>query len=326
MPVFLRAGPSIPLESFEYKPISDVDLSKIDSREIIEASVESIDNSDRSQVLDFYHTFFSDDAVPAMKWTGSDEEGLPGTIAREFQSAILRRINAYRALAGLPGDAVLIPSLSEKTQQGAFMTSHRDWASHVVSPRIPYYTEDAGEAVSHSNLLLGETGPRGIDLFIEDRGAHNYGVGHRRWLLYPDNRYMGVGAVPFRAYRLREALVVWVVGGTTPMPDRKPEQVVLWPTPGYFPLPLVPERWSLSLPEGDFSEAQVEAFINGQSVDPQKERLVPNLAENTLVWRFDSLARTGYSEDMVFEITVSNIRHQGELRSYSYTTQLLAVD
>lgn len=261
-----------------------------------------------------------------MGWTGSDSPGEAGTIGHSYRQAILRRINAYRAFAGLPGDAVLLTELSRMTQEGAFMMSHRDWAGHLVSPEVPFYTKQAGDAVRFSNLLLGETGPRGIDRFIEDRGAQNYAVGHRRWLLFPENRFMGVGAVPFRGFRLREALVVWVVGGNAPMPEREIDQAVLWPPPGFFPFPLVPERWSLGLADADFSKARIQVSLNGNPLPANREQVVEGMAENTLVWRFDALAGTGYEPGMAFEISIESVRFRNKLRDFVYRTELIPVD
>lgn len=292
--------------------------------DVIRADVPAVDNQDRSAVEAFCRRYFSNDDIPDMRWSGSDDDGRPGTIDPAFQRAVLRRINAYRAFACLPGDVLLLRAWSRKTQQAAFMTSQRDWIGHLVSWRIPFYTEGAGEAAAHSAIILGETGPRAVDRFIEDPGGHNYGVGHRRWLLLPSNQFMGVGAVPFRGGDLRESLVVWVVGGEAPMPQRRSDQPVLWPTPGYFPLRLLPERWSLSLPKADFSEAQISATLNGAALPATREPLVDNLAENTIVWRFDTLAATGYAEGMAFRVTVTGIRlPESQPIRYTYETRLI---
>ncbi len=289
--------------------------------------IAPIDNFSLNEVKQFYQTHFQNAGdLPEMEWTGRDDRGEAGDISDAFRSAILNRINAYRAFCGLPADIEMLEEWNQKAQEAAFLSSHMDWATHYISSEIPFFTKGAQEALARSNVLLGETGPRGIDLFIEDRGAQNYGVGHRRWILDPSNKYMGAGAVPFRSYDRREGLVLWVIGGQRPVESRRIEQAVVWPTPGFFPLTLYPERWSFSFPDADFSETTITATYDGDPVGIILEPLSEGIAENTLVWRFQNLARLKLRDGAHFVVNLSHIQIGDQSLDYTLETTLFDPD
>jgi len=51
-------------------------------------------------------------------------------------------------------------------------------------------------AAKNSNLAIGSAGPDAITTYIQDFGANNSEVGHRRWILYPQTQVMGTGDIP----------------------------------------------------------------------------------------------------------------------------------
>ena len=60
--------------------------------------------------------------------------------------------------------------------------------SHFPDPGWACYTADGAAAASKSNLSLGESGPTAVDGLMDDFGASNLAVGHRRWIGRDMNR------------------------------------------------------------------------------------------------------------------------------------------
>ena len=77
---------------------------------------------------------------------------------------------------------------------------------------------------------------------MDEFGAGNAAVGHRRWILYPQTRNFGNGDVPVNGSNYA-ANALWVIDGNFggPRPTTR-EPYVAWPAPGYFPYELVPNR------------------------------------------------------------------------------------
>src|SRR5262249_61847519 len=130
----------------------------------------------------------------------------------------------------------------------------------------PDYSADGAQGAGHSDLSLGASGTNAIDLYMTDPGDGNTFVGHRRWLLYPTTRTMGVGDVPARS----NALYV-VQPQLAPAPA---VTAVAWPPAGFVPVTLLPQRWSLQADGNtDFSNATVEVTVNGA---PQSVEILSN--------------------------------------------------
>jgi hypothetical protein len=60
-----------------------------------------VDPRDRQAALDFYTAQYVMASPPSLDWTGDYDSCAAGTINPDYQAATLRRINYYRAMAGL---------------------------------------------------------------------------------------------------------------------------------------------------------------------------------------------------------------------------------
>ena len=202
------------------------------------------------------------------------------------------------------------------------------------------YTSSAAEAADNSNLSLGNKGPAAVDSQMRDRGAKNARVGHRRWLLYPWTRRMGIGAVDHYdvSAGVDGTAVIWIIdedswfdadGWELPRPATR-SGFVAWPPPGYVPYQVVWARWSFSYPEADFAGATVTMRLGSESISTVVEEVGWYLGENSIVW----LANTTDpeqsepwprpSEDQAIGVTVSNfLDGAGEVRSVSYVVHVM---
>lgn len=274
----------------------------------------TVDPQDRAAAVALYLDLYlsSEGIDPA--WNGSHASCDPGSTSEAFQAAVARRINYFRAMAGVPAEVTLSPDSSLGAQRAALMMSANRRLSHSPTPDWLCYAPQGAEAAGRSNLFLGIMGPAAITGYMQDPGGGNHAVGHRRWILYPHTQRMGTGDLPARdGYPASNAL--WVIDGTTP-PTRPPtrEPYVAWPPPGYVPDDLVFSRWSFSYPAADFSAAVVTMSDATGSIPLTVQPVVNGFGENTLVWEPQ---RALVSERPV-TVTLQQIFLAGTPHTFSY--------
>lgn len=270
----------------------------------------------------FYNTVYRSSVGVASGWNGSVGACQPGTTSSEYQSAILRRINWFRAMAGLPANIVFDSGFSAKAQQAALMMSANNQLNHYPPASWTCYTAVGAEAAGKSNLSIGLAGYSAIDGYIKDAGSSNSVVGHRRWILYPQTQIMGTGdVVPSSGSSSANAL--WVMDNH--IWDSRPavrDDFIAWPPKGYAPYQTVYPRWSLSYPDADFSAASVIMTRNGSSVSVTQEPVDTGYGENTLVWipnpytHSQSWSRPAADES--YQVTVNNVLINGRPNSFYY--------
>jgi hypothetical protein len=283
-----------------------------------------VDTSSREHVRLFHGTVYAASEGINLDWTGDVASCVAGTVSTTAQEAVLRRINYFRAMAGIPAGVVFDDVFSAKAQEAALMMSANDTLDHFPPPSWSCYTEDGAEAARNSNLAIGRAGPFAIDGFMEDFGGGNRAVGHRRWLIYPQTETMGTGDIP-RTGNLRSANVVWVFDGNFggPRPPTR-EAYVAWPPKGYVPYQVVYPRWSFSYPGANFSGATVSMTNAGGDVPVTLEPISGNIGENTLVWYPNELnPNSPYfwprpDADTPYDVTVRNVMIGGSPQDFSY--------
>lgn len=154
-----------------------------------------VDTLSRQAALDFYmNEYLASENVPA-NWTGDVANCNAGTTSAEFKAAVLRRVNYFRAMAGMP-NVSLNDTYNAKAQAAALMMSANDALSHTPPPTWTCYTADGYDGADNSNLSIGRYGPAATVGQMMDSGTGNYFVGHRRLILYPPTQQMGTGDIP----------------------------------------------------------------------------------------------------------------------------------
>ncbi len=280
----------------------------------------TVDAQDRADVVAFFHRFYAASDGVAVGWDGNEAACTPGTSSSAFKEAILRRINFFRAMAGVPADIVFDSALSAKCQDMALMIVAENRSSHFPDSSWTCYTADGAEAAGKSNLfyLFGSQTPSAtsiVDGFIQDPGDGNFAVGHRRWLLYPRQQVMGSGTAQTAQ---DSANVIWVIGDFASGPKvRSP-----WPPAGFVPYQLVFPRWSFSFPDADFSAASVTMSRNGQPVSLALETLSQGFGDNTIVW-VPNIVYEAPSSDVAYEVQITGVLINGSPQDFSYTVVLI---
>lgn len=284
----------------------------------------------REEARSFYNAVFQASEGVPMESTADVASCTPGGTGAVFKESVLRRINWFRAMAGIPAAVTFNSGNNTKCQQAALMMSRNDNLSHFPPPSWTCYTADGADAADSSNLAIGSAGADSIAGYMKDSQANNTAVGHRRWLIYPQTQVMGTGDVPSGG-GFRAANSTWVFdanyGGPRP-PTRTP--YVAWPPAGFVPYQVVYPRWSFALPDANLSAATVTMRSNGILVSVAYEPYEVGFGENTLVWvpmglnANDNATAFPFSgSDTVYSVAISNIT--GAAQSY-YTYTVTVVD
>lgn len=296
----------------------------------------------RAQVVALHNTLYVPGNSAAMGWTGVvPPTCTPGTTNATYRQATLDRINFYRQISGLPMITFFAPSDTTglNAQASALMQGANSWAPPVNAHSPPNswtcYTSGGAAAAGSSNLAKGGAGPVAIDLYMDDFGASNLEVGHRRWLLYPRFIKSFSGDVPSGSgITSANDLVVFGAGthGSRPaMPDG-----VAWPPGGFVPyqaLPDVSNRWSFHWPGANFAVASASITKNGQSVAilGYDARDGDGFGDAAIVFRPNNVSANGpfvsYASpgavDQPYEVTVSGMTGGGVPASVTYTVTVI---
>jgi len=287
----------------------------------------NVDTSSREQVRSFYNAVYTSSSGVPINTSAVTSSCTPGTNSTAFQEVVLRRINWFRAMAGLPAAVAFDSGNNTKDQAAALMMSANNQLQHTaIPPTWSCFRTDGTNAAANSNLALGYDGPDAITAYIQDFGANNYQTGHRRWILYPQTQMMGAGDVP-QQNSFDAANATWVMDanlyGSRPA-TRTP--YVAWPPAGYVPYPVVYPQWSFALSNADLSAATVNMKSNGVSMTVTIQPYLTGYGENTLVWYPTSLDPTSAGTvfpfngtDTVYTVTLSNVITSAGAQYFSYT-------
>lgn len=327
-----------------------------------------VNSQSRSDVVAFWHGVYkrSEGFEARTGWTGkySTAFGAEGTTSPVFIADVQRRINFYRAMAGIPatasvntGSKVFIDSTdpyippasitkSAAAQRGALMISMN---YDFTTGRSPGFTHDPEvnsvwnaipwNANNKSNLSQGVYGPDAIASYVSEssldgQGNENSDAGHRRWVLKLDSTDYASGDIPDyydplagNLTRRVAANVLYVLQNPAERAPLAP-RFVPYPNSGYFPAPLNTRFWSLSRVGADFSTATVTVKDStGKVIYSPIRSTSTEAGDPTIVWEMppEHSIRT-ISSDRKFQVTVSGISGSQVPASYSYGVTLINPD
>lgn len=282
----------------------------------------TVNPQNREESRQFFQTNYVAVDSAAHNWNGNQATCTAGETTPEFRSSIALRINYYRAMAGVPADISFQDEYTTKAQQAALMMSANGKLSHSPSADWQCYSADGATAAGSSNLYLGVFGPAAIDGYIEDPGDSNDVVGHRRWILYPQTQFMGVGDIPAtNGYRSANALWVFDDNMWEPRPATR-EEFVAWPPPGYVPYQVLYPRWSFAYPDADFSNATVTMTRNGETIPVTLAPVENGYGENTFVWTPTGVSAAQPTADTTYTVTINNVQIADSTRTFSYAVTI----
>lgn len=269
----------------------------------------TVDNFDRESVRDFYSDVYLAPDAP-INWTGDDDNCIEGTNSQAFKDDVLLRINYFRVMADLQ-QVALDAAYNARCQKAALMRSRYGGLGDVHNPTPDWdcYTVEGSNGCHESILFQTEYGWEAVSEFMRDRG--NPECGHRRFLLFPNNRKTGTGDIPPTGATAASAIQAWDEHFMEAAPPHGLGYTA-WPPAGYVPYPVVYGYWSFAYDGANFSNATVKMTENGGSISAPLEEYVPiSPCDNTLVWRpkgvADSYVWPNPGADDVYTVAISNV-------------------
>lgn len=259
-------------------------------------------------------------SISELNWNGNADKCNPGSFSLSAKNKMLKRLNYFRRMAGVPEIQAFDPALSRYAQQAAFVMSVNNMLSHYITSSWKCYSDSAAKGASNSNLSLGEFAADALTGQLEDGGEGNYFTGHRRWILHPFNTIFGAGSTT-------NSMALWCLPESLIYPDKQIEkykkQFVAWPPAGVVPSPLVFERWSFSLFGADFSEAIVRMNTGQSQVIVTTEKIVGGHGLPTVVWVPQNLTIEN-NKEIVVNVIIENvlINETGERRRFEYIVNI----
>lgn len=321
----------------------------------VESTGLSVDASKRNEVVAFWNRVYraSDGYAARMGWTGGYGGTCnPGTTSAAFHGDVERRINFFRALAGIEASAIVnngstvvvdaadryqAPPTTLKehaVQRAALMFSYAGRTSHdpASSSTYPCLNSAGWNGAARGNISLGLYGPDAIDAYMRENDPDTLSswsdtVKHRRWILRQGSTNFASGDVPGHLAQYRSANVLYVV--------QRPEEVdtfdpkfVGWPSPGFFPDELVPTQWSFGHPVASFSGATVQMFRSDGS--PLPVTLVDRTdrtAGGAIVWTVPAEAAAAeVTDDTTYRVRVQGIVLNGVNLTREYEVTVIDPD
>lgn len=281
-------------------------------------SVANIDNSNRNQVAATYRRAVEANLGLDSQWNGSVSGCSAGASSASFNSGTVEAINWFRSMAGLRNVAE-DPQQSVIAQQASLMMEAQNQLSHSPGTNWNCYSAGGAQAAQTSNLTLGINGVRGVLGQIEDPGASNVAVGHRRWLLFPELETVGIG-------NTSRASTVRVINDFGPRSTES--SWIAWPPAGFVPDDVVFERWSVSYAGGgnvDFSNARVTVTENGRALSANLLPVIDGFGDPTLVFEVPG-ANPQATGDANYRVQITGISIDGRQADRSYTVTAFDVD
>jgi hypothetical protein len=261
----------------------------------------------RDQAVQLYYNLYVPGNAVSIMWTGSVAGCDPGTTNFEHQQAVIDRINYYRAMVDLPPVTLVEGTPVLQEEAAALIFSANNALSHTPPTSWACYSAAGATGASQSNIALGASGVRAIDLYVDDPGVTNTAVGHRRWVLFPPRTGMSTGDVPSTGSNgAANALFVFGPSGTRPATPN----AIAWPPAGFIPyqrLPSASKRWSFSYPGADFSRASVTVTGPGGTSVATLEPVQNGYGDNTLVFLPSGISYTKPAGDSSYLVSIQGI-------------------
>ena len=282
---------------------------------------------------DYTDTYLATKAI-SLSWTGAVTGCNAGSISTTVQNNVIKRVNYYRRMVGLPDNITLNSSQNQKCQEAALYQIANHTITHYPNSGGSCYTAGAADAAGHGNLAISSGyateeqsnhSVNAVSGYIEDPGANNLVVGHRAWILAPTLSAMGTGSCFNAADNNWSAnCLMWGdnLSGSSNI------EYVAYPPNGYIPSSLVFPRWSFSIAGANFDNANVTMKDkSGNAVNVNviaRETALNSMPDSRIVWEPAGNFPDGITEDTEYSVTVTGITGAPKT-SYDYTVKAFHV-
>ncbi len=282
----------------------------------------------REQAVKDYKEMYLTTAVTdaELDWTGNSANCNEGTISKLALDRSLVRLNYFRKICGLPYNMVWNESWFSGCQKAALMMYANNSLSHFPPNTWKCFSQEGYTAAGISNIALGSPSYHSsstITGWVEDEGASNYTVGHRRWILFSRAKEYGLGCTT------GSSVLHCIEHTSDPLPANSPAYIAYPPT--FIPQSLVFDRWSLAVtnPNSFFSGVDLSAatikMTDSQGGDVSLKivsKTDNGYADQTIVWEPVGINTTATS-DIKYHVIVDNFTLNGVAKKYEYDVNII---
>lgn len=278
---------------------------------------------------DYQDNYLGTKAI-SLGWTGATAGCNAGDVNATVRENVIKRVNYYRRLVGLPDKVTLNTAQSQKCQEAALYMIANHTITHYPSAGGACYTAGAADAAGHGNLAIsygsGELAANhsvnAVSGYIEDPGANNLAVGHRAWILFPQLTAMGTGSA-FNGPDQNWAANCLMWGDNISGPAVNID-FVAYPPANYIPSSLVFPRWSFSIQGANFNNATVSM------TDAAGANIACNIIHKSgttgypdarIAWEPQGNFPGGITSDTEYNVTINNVSGAPKT-SYTYTVKV----
>ena len=279
---------------------------------------------------DYTDNYLATKAI-SLKWTGSATGCNAGDISATVRENVIKRVNYYRNLVGLPNNVTLNTAQSQLCQEAALYMLANHTITHYPSSNGNCYTAGAANAAGHGNLAVGSGGNgelggnhsvNAVSGYIEDPGSNNLAVGHRAWILYPQLSAMGTGSVYDAAQVWSANCLIW---GNNLNGAAQSIEFVAYPPAGYIPSSLVFPRWSFQIYGADFTSASVTMTdANGTAIATNiiHKSAQQGAPDARIAWEPQGQNfPQSITADTEYNVTISGVKNTSKA-TYTYTVKV----
>jgi uncharacterized protein YkwD len=183
-----------------------------------------------------------------------------GSLKAAYIQDGVNAVNFYRFISGLPADITTTDQLNQRAQYGAVLLASEGQFSHTPDQPSDMSKDfyDRGYASTSSANIYASFGyndhivAHSIDAYMEDSDVDNLRVvGHRRWILNPPLKVVGIG--------LAESDDNWMYSALQVFDKSRTEQIgyhyISYPSAGLFPIEVFKPNyaWSVSLNKNEYA-------------------------------------------------------------------------
>ncbi|MCC6818298.1 MAG: hypothetical protein IT245_05365 [Bacteroidia bacterium] len=249
--------------------------------------------------------------VPEYSWNGIADSCKWGTISDDVILNAQQRINYFRRMAGMTEMISLTKQDNEMCMIAVLMCEANRSMSHEPNDGWRCFIPAGADALQ--NAILSKDANPAIAITAA-MGQNHTTVGNRRWLLYPNALYMGIGTS--KSYTAIKA-----IDESRGLDTLKYQsQFIAWPPANACPKMLVFKKWSFSI-DLDLKDASVSMKdANGQMISLNQEPYAIGYGMNTIVWEPNINVAT-LSDDALFHITIK--LKNG--KTFNYTVKVIDI-
>lgn len=253
----------------------------------------------------------SEKGIPEYAWNGHADSCKWGSMPDAVVLSAQQRINYFRRMAGMSEMISLTKQDNEMCMFAVLMCESNKSMTHNPNDGWRCFVPAGADALK--DAILSKDGNPAIAVTAA-MGQNHSTVGNRRWLLYPNALYMGIGTS--KTYTAIKA-----IDNSRGLDTIKYQnQYIAWPPANACPKMLIFKKWSFSL-DVDLSGAIVSMKdASGNSIELKQEPYTVGYGMNTLVWE-PSIPAASLTDGSWFQVSI-RLKNG---KTYSYKVEVVDV-